>query len=770
MLHPQVAREIKDIHKRLLEEGKLLSLDRLQEYYATFRQRFHPDTLRSMDGEALLNYVHALDRDDLNSLVYWLEFKNDDEFPTRAFGSIAGGSALKYRVYQNAKTGAWMGRDERNFPVEITLEQAIAIARRNRDELVQGAALVENLAVNASDEEYAALQAEIDQQMPDMRQIAWAHKYLYLLYPNKLDDYHLASLQRFHLVRLLQENLPEESAGRYLNAGWFIRIAQELDMPINHLTTCLNQRSDPRYYHWAVWTSDSHNPVTLNWQIQREGSFAAISFAELGDLSTLKPTREEIRILREQMSQRYPSATYAEVQSVVNFVCGIKVNDVMVAIEPREQRIVGIGRVTGEYYFAPTNPRHRIPVHWQSVEEWRFPEQERFDVPVKEIRRLNNQVEVERRLLESGTRDNSGARTVTHQATNSQNIPAKLTGIPGRIQSILERKGQVILYGPPGTGKTYWAELTACELSARQVFGKAYSALSIEEQGRIFGKPDSHVQLCSFHPAYGYEDFLEGYRPQTTNGHMSFIRQNGIFKRLCDLARENPKQSFFLIIDEINRGDIPRIFGELMTVLEKDKRGKSILLPLSGEGFTVPANVFVIGTMNTADRSIALLDTALRRRFGFIELMPNRSLLGQTVISGIPLGAWLEALNERILRYIGQDARNLQIGHAYFLERGAPISEFGKFARVLRDDIIPLLEEYCYEDYEALQGILGLSLVDDKNQVIRHELFEPGRESELVQALLEPTPDLITLASVTEAAVDSDSDSVEQTEDDEGIN
>src|SRR5262249_35268057 len=144
---------------------------------------------------------------------------------------------------------------------------------------------------------------------------------------------------------------------------------------------------------------------------------------------------------------------------------------------------------------------------------------------------------------------------------------------------------------------------------------------------------DGLVRACCFHPAYGYEDFIEGYRPQTVNGHMAFQPRDGVFKGLCKDAERAPRDRFFLLVDEINRGDIPRIFGELLTILEKDKRGKSILLPVSGDTFRVPPNVFVIGTMNTADRSISLLDAALRRRFGFVELMPDSSVLRNHAVS-----------------------------------------------------------------------------------------------------------------------------------------
>ncbi|HXH09643.1 MAG TPA: AAA family ATPase [Alphaproteobacteria bacterium] len=226
-----------------------------------------------------------------------------------------------------------------------------------------------------------------------------------------------------------------------------------------------------------------------------------------------------------------------------------------------------------------------------------------------------------------------------------------------------------------------------------------------------------------------------------------------------------------MIIDEINRGDIPRIFGELLTVLEQNKRGKSLLLPLTGESFQVPANVYLIGTMNTADRSIALLDAALRQRFGFIDLMPDYSVLGDAVVGGIPLGAWLEALNRRLCDHIGRDARNLHIGHAYLLEGERPITDFGKLSKVIHEEIIPLLEEYCYEDYAALEKILGPGLVDIHTQLIRYELFEGSRQDELVQALLAPCPDIATtrpaVASEALTSADEDGDQLDEA-DDEG--
>jgi 5-methylcytosine-specific restriction protein B len=206
-----------------------------------------------------------------------------------------------------------------------------------------------------------------------------------------------------------------------------------------------------------------------------------------------------------------------------------------------------------------------------------------------------------------------------------------------------------------------------------------------------------------------------------------------------------------LIIDEINRGNISRIFGELITLIENEKRGKKMILPLSGESFSIPENVYLVGTMNTADRSIALLDVALRRRFGFIELMPDYSLLLNVTIEDLPVGLWLSELNKRIVEHAGRDARNLQIGHSFFMEKGEPIKDFDQLRRVIEEDVIPLIEEYCYGDYIAISKIIGSNFVDKEKQEINRELFNTGRESDLINALLEPTPEIATSSSVKPA-------------------
>ena len=334
-----------------------------------------------------------------------------------------------------------------------------------------------------------------------------------------------------------------------------------------------------------------------------------------------------------------------------------------------------------------------------------------------------------------------------------------------RVEAILRRKGQVILYGPPGTGKTFRALEVVHEMAARQAFRKPFARLNDLERERVAGGEKSLVRICTFHPGWGYEDFMEGLRPKTNEGRMVFEPRDGIFKCLCADAAESPNDNFFLVIDEINRGDLPRIFGELITTIEFDKREQKIRLPVTGTFFAVPRNVFLIGTMNTADRSVSLLDTALRRRFGFVELMPDSKLLRGRKVGGLLLSAWLDALNMRIRKNLKRDARNLQIGHAYLMPAQQIIS-MADLGRVLREDIIPLLEEYCYDDFQMLKDILGGELVNAEDGRIREELFELDRELDLIGALhFEEMQSL--LLSGQEDPIASVGDSIGDTAEDE---
>ena len=764
LLNEANRKQIIERHQQLQDEGKLRTKQQLDKEYAFFRERFGPSVLQGLDGEALLTFMH--DHSNKDSLVFWLEWKNDDEFETRKFGSIAGGSALKFIIFRRKETGHWQaGSKQGNRPEDISTEEAIIYARTHRDQLIKGCELLESLSPNATDDDYAELQDQMDELAPDVSRLAWGHKYFSLLFPDKLDDYHSPDYQRFHLMKLLQ--LPPEGNGRYICAGRFVAAANEVGLSLNHFTSTLNSVQGGIHRYWRIGTRGGKDKVS-HWPMMQERDCIAIGWKELGDLSWVESKRETRKklkkLLKETYPDQHPSAAGNDCSQITHFIAGLNEGDLVLAADGGN--ILGIGRVAGEYRYEPQfDFPHQRPVEWLSVDEWKMPIPEGLRSTVREIRKHNeNIVETERRI--------QGASPPEKPKKTDPKIKhhIRLSGILGRIQSVLDRKGQVILYGPPGTGKTYWAEKAANDLAAISSFGKLFESLSETEEKSVLGdgQKSGLVRLCCFHPAYGYEDFLEGYRPETIDGQVSFKLRDGVFKGMCQDAVDSPERNFFLIVDEINRGDIPRVFGELLTTLEKDKRGKRIVLPVSQEVFSVPKNVFLIGTMNTADRSISLLDAALRRRFGFVEMMPDGKVLKDSSVSGIPLRAWFDALNTRIREHVGRDARNLQIGHSYLMHGGSPLKDFASLKRAFRDDIIPLLEEYCYEDYTTLATILGDQLVDSSAQRICHELFDDGQESDLIQALLAPCPEISASSEAVSSEESTLDDEDNDVEDEEG--
>lgn len=252
------------------------------------------------------------------------------------------------------------------------------------------------------------------------------------------------------------------------------------------------------------------------------------------------------------------------------------------------------------------------------------------------------------------------------------------------------------------------------------------------EEGAAAGGIGAITRL-TFHPSYSYEDFIEGFRPvDTGSGNLVLRLEDGVFKRLCREAQANPKRKYVLLIDEINRANLAKVFGETITLLEKDKRGMQVTLPQSKESFAVPPNVFILGTMNTADRSIKLLDAALRRRFAFIELMPDTELLRGASVGALMLDDFLEGLNRRVAKTEG---REKQIGHSFLMEGESAVADSEEFARRFRQEILPLLQEYCYEDYGALAGYIGDKIVDREANALDVDcLNDPDA---LIEALAE---------------------------------
>ena len=255
-----------------------------------------------------------------------------------------------------------------------------------------------------------------------------------------------------------------------------------------------------------------------------------------------------------------------------------------------------------------------------------------------------------------------------------------------KLQSVLQNKKNLILKGAPGVGKTFIADRLAY--------------LMMEE------KDDSRIQMIQFHQSYSYEDFIEGYRPKADGE--GFELKQGPFVKFARKASRDPEREYFFIIDEVNRGNMSKIFGELMMLIETDKRGKSVNLLYSNEKFSVPSNLYIIGMMNTADRSLALLDYALRRRFSFYDIAPafeNSTFLDYINSIGSPVKIQktidtIKSLNKTITEELG---KGFQIGHSYFVSDTFTVDAESRLIEVIEYEIIPQLYEYWFDDEEKAE-------------------------------------------------------------------
>lgn len=449
------------------------------------------------------------------------------------------------------------------------------------------------------------------------------------------------------------------------------------------------------------------------WAEWREGRYVALGWEELGDLAML--TRAEFERQRDSLLAQYPQRAKAGAQAVWRLARQMGEGDRVVVVD-RSGLVLGIGTVAGPYYFVPElELGQRRPVEWDDL----TPRQAAPGSP----RPL---VEIERPAFEEMIRAPvapppaapidiaAGAPAHVNESPAPYRAPRIATQPPyslagcaadtgldeallARWIAAIERKGQAILYGPPGTGKTYVAQRLA-----QHLVGPGPVAGS-ENAG------DGFVEVVQFHPAYTYEDFVQGIRPQTGASGLSYQMTPGHFLSFCRRA-VGRRGRCVLIIDEINRANLAQVFGELMYLLEY--REATVALAGDGAPFAIPANVRLIGTMNTADRSLALVDHALRRRFAFLALYPDLEALRRyhaRIGSRFPVEA-LAGLLARLNAAIGD--RNYALGITYFLR---PNLE-QELESIWQMEVEPYLEELFFDQPEqvepfrwaAIRGELGL--------------------------------------------------------------
>ena len=427
-----------------------------------------------------------------------------------------------------------------------------------------------------------------------------------------------------------------------------------------------------------------------------EEGFVSIGWPELGALPDTVSRDDLVTAVADAYPEESPGSQRGSVGNLHRFLNSMRAGHLVVVAEGDK---VYIGRVTGDSFYEASGFAHAVrqrPVEWLNADDpasrahlqTEFPSlysRMRTRLTVTDLKDDLAVVAALAGLAEKPPLKQSALLAVDEELAGRTYLPRDWLQ---EIVDLLAEKRQLIFYGPPGTGKTFLAQRLAEHLTS---------------EGGVF-------EIVQFHPSYGYEDFFEGYRPVPTADDIGVTYEltDGALRRITDVAAADPEHPYILIIDEINRGNLPKIFGELLFLLEY--REAQISLQYSPEQqFGLPKNLYVIGTMNTADRSIALVDAALRRRFYFVPFLPTESPVRDV------LGLWLKdkGLDERPARLLGAlngaiENEEIAIGPSYLMTADATAPNL---ERVWKHAILPVLEEHFYgvdNDVEAKFGIAAL--------------------------------------------------------------
>lgn len=433
-----------------------------------------------------------------------------------------------------------------------------------------------------------------------------------------------------------------------------------------------------------------------------------IGWSVLGDLSHISTKEELGELYDEKFHGKSNVARGQDVGQIWSFLDSLKIGDYVVYADGKTAHI---GLITSDYYFEQENPNQDPDYANNKNVKWLK------DVAYQELPHDLHRAMFAMRSVFSLNKYKSLIFDILNnkviELDEQENEIDEYVLIDRAPRTKKTHPLNSILYGAPGTGKTYsTAEYALAIIEDREVDAAQKTA---EERAALMSRykeltRTGQIVFTTFHQSYGYEDFIQGLRPDTESETMKFRPVDGVFKMISDRAMADEENNYVIIIDEINRGNISKIFGELITLIEDDKRwGEanqlSVTLP-SGQIFAVPNNLYIVGTMNSADKSISLIDTALRRRFYFIEKAPDYSTIEN---------ATLKAVLEKLNQYIKTELRStdLLIGHAFFIGKTED-----DLADVMNGQIIPLLYEYFYDDEarvkRALDCLEGTAVSIDK--------------------------------------------------------
>lgn len=638
-----------------------------------FNEAFPYESLQTMP---LSKYTNSNKSD---SFCYWLEFK------TNNLGGIRGGSAAKFGIYKYSSkptdTNKYVVYDDSY----AWYKKYNCTTRDEAFELVRDA--IYKIATYARNGEFN----KIDEITNLGDAVKWKIAFMYSSKP-LFPTYEKNMLASMATYKGMDEKTARNSSMSTLQE-YLISQKGEEDL-FEYYDTLLNlfffskekeNSNKPNTTYQKYWLCAPGENAS-KWDFCQEEGVICLGWDPIGDISLFE-TRDEI-IAKLQETYSGDGSFKNDSLALWEFVHEMKPGDIIYAKRGRTT-IIGKGIIESDYYYDPSlgSYMNLRKVKWLKTGEWvcssqfamktltEFTPYQEF---IKEIESLINGDKQESNI-DSDPQDTTPVECQAYTSEDFLNEVFLNKETYEELCGLLMMKKNIILQGAPGVGKTFCAKRLAYSIMGR--------------------KDDDKVQVVQFHQNYSYEDFIMGYKPSNDG----FELRNGIFYRFCKKAMQNASESYFFIIDEINRGNLSKIFGELLMMIEKDYRGHELTLAYSGETFMVPNNVYIIGMMNTADRSLALIDYALRRRFSFFDMKPGFNTDGFKAHIKASANEKFEKIVNLIIELNSEICNDdslgcgFEIGHSYFCDKPENITD-SYIKRVIKYDILPTIQEYWFDN------------------------------------------------------------------------
>ena len=706
------------IIKNYLEEKNLGNFEQelFENACVKFKEQFGIEILEKLDGVDLLNTIF-LHEGDKNNLCYNLEFSK--EFII--FGGIGGGSAYKYNLFKQKQSNEWIYGPSKKNSVILNENEAIEKAKTIRDALIAGAKFIENFTLETL-EDYNSLEEELNKIFDNCvarPTHSWVHKYYVILFPDKFPTMHSDKMKKDFLRKFNIKPLDGFYANdwqfyqliKYSGLKFYSLFAEEIVRlffkegksiwdPLDSAPGDGIGDGDVKTTHYWIYAPGQNADM---WDRFYNDGVMAIGWHEVGNLKDFTNKSDIKTKLQEAYNDN--ASHRNDVHALWQFANDIQKGDIIFAKKGMAE-IVGVGIVESDYEYDinyDVHFHHIRKINWINNGNWPYAEGK---LPMKTLTDITVYNEMVQSIKDSTGFEGYDVEPEYPEYTREMFLKDVFIDESSyeTLVDLLNNKKNIIVQGAPGVGKTFMAKRLA------------YSIMGVKDVSR--------VMMVQFHQSYSYKDFVMGYRPSKEG----FELRHGSFYNFCKKAEDDSENPYFFIIDEINRGNLSKIFGELFMLIEADKRGeeKKIQLLYSDELFFIPKNVYIIGLMNTADRSLAMIDYALRRRFSFFDLEPGFNSRGfeeyQRNLNNPNFDRLINVMGELNQDISADDSlgEGFRIGHSYFCNI-KPDEIDKKLNYVVKYELIPLLKEYWFDDKEKVDSWsikLGRCLDDSKTNDI----------------------------------------------------